>query len=150
MVRSSDDFELKLTVNQILSIIQSNFGVNFEPFGKARTELNFESGKNTELNENKPNLQVFLSETTSGWKAEKNNILLDKFQQVHTQITGKGAEIKAIHAGLECGFLKDYLPNSNVISFGPQIEDAHSPLEHVKISSVEEFYRILQLLLASL
>lgn len=197
MVRSSDDFELQLAVNQILNIVQSNFEVNFEPFGKSKTELKIKKILNTDPNkeknilktnctnsqdslenvdqnmenknsQNNPtnnsksnlktdlktdlenNLQIFLSETTSGWKAEKDNVLLDKFQKIHSQITGKNAEIKAIHAGLECGFLKDYLPKSNVISFGPQIDDAHSPKEHVKITSVEEFYCILQHLLANL
>ena len=56
----------------------------------------------------------------------------------------------AIHAGLECGQLTKYLPKADVISFGPDIRDAHTPRENVSIRSVEEFYRLLVELLGRL
>ncbi len=144
MARSSDDFELDLLVKQLLSIVQTAYAVQFGDFDKAKTELLpiFSYSKN--------DLKVILSATTAGWKTQVHNPLLDIFQIVHTKVTGQKAEVKAVHAGLECGFLKDYLPNSSVISFGPQIDDAHSPKEHVKISSVQEFYDILVELVAVL
>jgi dipeptidase D len=134
MLRSNDDYELEVFTNQILSVVKGVFGVSFGSFDKKATVLK---------DENNTSIKVVLSPTTSGWKAESDNPLLEVFQSSHTKITGQPAVVKAVHAGLECGFLKEYLPHSKIISFGPQIDDAHSPKEHVKISSVQEFYTIL-------
>ena len=147
MARSSDDFELDLLVKQLLGVVQTACNVQFSGFDKAKIEL---LPKNMSKNVLQTNLKVILSATTAGWKAQTHNPLLDIFQTIHTKVTGQKAEVKAVHAGLECGFLKDYLPKSSVISFGPQIDDAHSPKEHVKISSVQEFYNVLVELVAVL
>jgi dipeptidase D len=65
-------------------------------------------------------------------------------------VFGNRPEIKAIHAGLECGLLIERKPGMDAVSIGPQIENAHSPDECVQISSVQRFYRHLTALLESL
>ena len=52
-------------------------------------------------------------------------------------------EVKAIHAGLECGIIKERYPDMDMISFGPTIMGAHSPDERVQISTVEKFWDLL-------
>jgi dipeptidase D len=52
-------------------------------------------------------------------------------------------QIKACHAGLECGILGAHFPNMDMISFGPNIRAAHSPDECVQISSVQKFWGYL-------
>ncbi len=59
-------------------------------------------------------------------------------------------EIKAIHAGLECGLLLEKVPGMDAVSIGPQIEGAHSPEERVQISSVAKFYKHVAALLEDL
>ena len=48
---------------------------------------------------------------------------------------GKEPEVVAIHAGVECGILKEKLGDLDMISFGPDIIDIHTPNEHMSISS---------------
>jgi len=57
---------------------------------------------------------------------------------------GKKPEIKAIHAGLECGLLGGIYPNWDMISFGPTIRFPHSPDEKVNIKSVGKFWDFLK------
>ncbi len=85
-----------------------------------------------------------------GWKPELASPLLARFQEVHRRLTGKDAEILAIHAGLECGILREKLPGMDAISFGPIITGAHSPDEGVKIDSVGRFWELLKAVLAEL
>ena len=65
-------------------------------------------------------------------------------------IYGKEPEVKAIHAGLECGLIGEKVPGIDMISFGPQIEFPHSPGERVSIPSVERFWQVLQAALVRL
>ena len=53
------------------------------------------------------------------------------------------AEVKAIHAGLECGIINERYPEMDMISFGPTIIGAHSPAEKVQISTVKKFWDLL-------
>jgi dipeptidase D len=59
-------------------------------------------------------------------------------------------QIKACHAGLECGILGKHFPKMDMISFGPNIRGAHSPDECVQISSVQKFWEFLLSTLASI
>ena len=64
-------------------------------------------------------------------------------QKTYENLYGKTPEIKAIHAGLECGLLGGVYPNVDMISFGPTIRSPHSPDEKVNIESVEKFWNFL-------
>jgi dipeptidase D len=78
-----------------------------------------------------------------GWKPEPGSDIVRTAQAVHEGVFGKAAELIAMHAGLECGVIGEKYPGMQMISFGPQIVDVHSPSERVKISSVGPFYRLL-------
>ena len=78
-----------------------------------------------------------------GWKPNLQSPILGVLKQVHVEKLGLEPEIKAIHAGLECGIIGEKLPGMDMISFGPQIEFPHSPDERVKIDSVGVFYELL-------
>ncbi len=75
-----------------------------------------------------------------GWKPNPDSAILKTMQQVYNQRFGKVPEIKAIHAGLECGLLGAVYPNWDMISFGPTIRSPHSPDEKVNIPSVDKFW----------
>ena len=62
---------------------------------------------------------------------------------IYREIFSAEPQIKACHAGLECGILLQHLPNVDMISFGPNIRAAHSPDEKVQISSVQKFWGYL-------
>jgi dipeptidase D len=78
-----------------------------------------------------------------GWKPNLNSQILKIMQKVYQDKWGKIPEIKAIHAGLECGILGSVYPNWDMISFGPTIRFPHSPDEKVNIDSVNLFWQFL-------
>lgn len=84
------------------------------------------------------------------WQYEAESKLRDITVKTYEELYGKSPEISSIHAGLECGLLKGILPNTEMISFGPDIKDAHTPLEHMSISSVERVWEFTKKLLANL
>jgi dipeptidase D len=78
-----------------------------------------------------------------GWKPNPNSAILKTMLKVYEQKYGRVPEIKAIHAGLECGILGAAYPHWDMISFGPTIRYPHSPDEKVHIGSVSKFWDYL-------
>lgn len=78
-----------------------------------------------------------------GWKPNMDSAILKTMQKVYNDKWGKVPEIKAIHAGLECGILGSAYPNWDMISFGPTIRYPHSPDEKVNIETVSLFWQFL-------
>ncbi len=87
--------------------------------------------------------KVILDGTYPGWKPNMKSAILITMQDVYQKLYGRIPEIKAIHAGLECGLLGGVYPNWDMISFGPTIRFPHSPDEKVHIASVEKFWNFL-------
>ena len=85
-----------------------------------------------------------------GWKPNMASPLLALSKEVHVALFGREPEVKAVHAGLECGIIGEKFPGMDTISFGPTIRNAHSPDECVNIPSVEGFWRYLTAILARL
>jgi dipeptidase D len=75
-----------------------------------------------------------------GWKPNMKSPLLARARGVHQRLFGKEAEVRAIHAGLECGLLTEKYPELDMISYGPDIQGAHSPDERVRIPTVAKMW----------
>ncbi len=82
------------------------------------------------------------------WKPVMENSVLDTVVEVYKETFGEEPVITAIHAGLECGILRDKIGPIDVCSFGPTITGAHSPDEKVNIESVEKFWKLFKNTLA--
>ncbi len=78
-----------------------------------------------------------------GWKPNMNSIIMKVMDEVYAKMYQKKMEIKAVHAGLECGIIGGVYPNLDMISVGPTIRHPHSPDEKVHIGSVEKFWKFL-------
>ncbi|MCG6185869.1 aminoacyl-histidine dipeptidase [Maribellus maritimus] len=87
--------------------------------------------------------EVSFSGAYPGWKPNMDSPILKTMQDVYNKNFKKIPEIKAIHAGLECGILGGKYPNWDMISFGPTIRFPHSPDEKVNIESVKKFWDFL-------
>jgi len=87
--------------------------------------------------------KVKLSGSYPGWKPNMKSPILSTMQNVYNKMYGKVPEIKAIHAGLECGLIGGVYPGLDMISFGPTIRYPHSPDEKVNIETVKKFYDFL-------
>ena len=140
MVRSSDTFELKVATSEILS--QFELVVN-QKLKLDLSNLNLIHSKFTDL-------EIKLTRALTGWKHDPHNPLIQIVSDLHESILGFKPKIEAVHAGLECGALKSYLPNCHIISFGPTIENAHSPQESVEVKSVESCFKLLRSVISKL
>ncbi len=87
--------------------------------------------------------EVWFDGQYPGWKPNLDSAILKTMQEVYNNKFGKIPEIKAIHAGLECGILGSAYPNWDMISFGPTIRFPHSPDEKVNIESVAKFWTFM-------
>jgi dipeptidase D len=81
------------------------------------------------------------------WSPNPESPILKLAIMVYKSLFEKDPEVKAIHAGLECGIIGDKFPGMDMISFGPTILGAHSPDERVEIATVEKFWKLLKALL---
>ncbi|MHB8581265.1 MAG: aminoacyl-histidine dipeptidase [Ignavibacteriaceae bacterium] len=87
---------------------------------------------------------VKTNDNYSGWKPNLDSQILKISKDVFAKLFNKQPEIKAIHAGLECGILGDKFHGLDMVSFGPTIQGAHSPDERVNIETVGKFYSLLK------
>lgn len=87
--------------------------------------------------------EILDADSYPGWQPNLDSPVLKLGKEVFKEKYGKDPEIKAIHAGLECGILADKYPGLDMVSFGPTIQGAHSPDEKVNIKDVEKFYTLL-------
>ena len=86
------------------------------------------------------------------WQYKPNSDLRDIACKLYEDLTGNKPVIKAIHAGLECGFFADALKNNDIdiLSFGPNMDGVHSPDEYLDINSADRVFGFLVELLKTL
>lgn len=78
-----------------------------------------------------------------GWQPDPASSVLLLVEDVHERLFGRRPRREATHAGLECGIIKKKCPGIDMISFGPDIVNCHSPSEKVHIPGVEKFWLLL-------
>ncbi len=78
-----------------------------------------------------------------GWKPNMDSPILKVAKSAYRSLYGKDPEVKAVHAGLECGVIGERIPGMDMISFGPTIQGVHSPDEKIYIDTVEKFWNFL-------
>lgn len=84
------------------------------------------------------------------WEYNANSKIREICQSVHKKMYGKEAEVVAIHAGVECGLFNEKLGNLDMISFGPNLYDVHTPEEHMSIASVKNTWEYLKEILKAI
>ena len=83
---------------------------------------------------------VTFGEGYPGWKPNTHSEILEIATASYKRLFGVDAQVKAIHAGLECGLFLDKYPSLDMISFGPTLQGVHSPDERMLIPTVEKFW----------
>ncbi len=86
---------------------------------------------------------------TDPWQPEWSSPLIDKCSDLWKKTTGENSKLEVTHGALECGVIGNLSGGMDMISFGPDIEDPHSPDERLKISSVGRVFDFLSQLLTS-
>jgi dipeptidase D len=81
------------------------------------------------------------------WPYNPNSTLLKTAQRVYKKIFNREAAATAVHGGLECGIFSAKFAaqnkNLDIISFGPNTYDYHTPDEKLSISSTERVWAFL-------
>ena len=83
------------------------------------------------------------------WTPNMQSALLERCRKVYKQLFDREAEVKSIHAGLECAIIGDKYEGMDMISFGPDLRDPHSPNEGLHIPSLGKVWQYMVALLAS-
>lgn len=78
-----------------------------------------------------------------GWKPNLGSPILNLAKKTYRALYGRDPEVKAIHAGLECGIIGEKYPGMDMVSFGPTLQGVHSPDEKIFIDSVDKFWKFL-------
>lgn len=85
-----------------------------------------------------------------GWEFKRESPLRELVCAEYERLTGKKANVGAIHAGLECGIINSALGGADIVSMGPNIFDIHTPNERLSVSSVERVCILTENVLAKL
>lgn len=94
--------------------------------------------------------RVVTSGIYPSWTPDPDAQLVTLCREAFLRVSGAAPTVKAIHAGLECGVLGEKLPGIQMISFGPDLQGAHSPQERVNVRSTERIWSFLLEVLRSL
>lgn len=82
------------------------------------------------------------------WPPAEHNELRDLAAAQYKKLFDKEPELRAVHAGLECGYWELVSPGLTTLSIGPTIMDLHSPTERLELATVELMERLLEALMA--
>ena len=74
-----------------------------------------------------------------GWKPNLKSHVLEVSRESYVKLFGHEPEVKAIHAGLECGLFLEKFPDLDMISFGPTLRGVHAPGEKLELASLDKF-----------
>ncbi|MBW2368504.1 MAG: aminoacyl-histidine dipeptidase [Deltaproteobacteria bacterium] len=83
------------------------------------------------------------------WQPNLDSELLKRCKTVYKELFGKEPVIEVIHAGLECGIIGSKYTGMEMISFGPDMKDAHSPDEKIEVASIGKVWTFLEGLIKS-
>jgi dipeptidase D len=83
------------------------------------------------------------------WTPDMNSTLLKRCDALYERLFDRKAKITALHAGLECAVIGAKYADMDMISFGPDIENPHSPGERLFIPSLDRLWAFLVALLRS-
>ncbi|MBQ9548860.1 MAG: aminoacyl-histidine dipeptidase [Bacteroidales bacterium] len=78
-----------------------------------------------------------------GWKPDLNSHVLALSVASYRRLFSQEPEVKAIHAGLECGLFLNKFPGLDMISFGPTLRGVHAPGERLELASLDKFVLLL-------
>ena len=95
----------------------------------------------------------YLTETIGGtygvdgdfpaWEYTSKSDLRDIMFKTYRKTFGCNPRLSGIHAGLECGTMYSKIEGIDIVSFGPEIQNIHTPKEKLSISSTKRTWEYL-------
>ena len=77
------------------------------------------------------------------WAFNPDSEMLKKVMNLYETKYNEKPNITAIHGGLECGLFVEKFPGIDIVAFGPDMHDLHTPEERLSISSTEWMWGFL-------
>ncbi|MDQ1266835.1 MAG: dipeptidase [Bacteroidota bacterium] len=135
LVQSSTNFAIVEThENEVYVLTSQRSSIESEKLNVAgKVRAAFELGGAT----------VTQGEGYPGWEPNIESPILKTAVNVFKDMFKKEPKIEAIHAGLECGLVSEKYPGMDMLSFGPNLVDVHSPDERIQISTVANAWNLL-------
>ena len=84
------------------------------------------------------------------WEYESESKLRDIAFDTYQRVFTRNPKLRGFHAGLECGVFFKKIEDVDIISFGPNISNIHTPKEKLSISSAARVYDYLIEILKSI
>lgn len=81
------------------------------------------------------------------WTYTGTSELADAYIETAKRLYGLEVRKTVLHAGLECGIVKEHIPEMQIVSCGANASNIHSPAEALELASFERFFGILKDLL---
>lgn len=79
-----------------------------------------------------------------GWQPNLESRIMHIASDAYEELYGIKPAVKAIHAGLECGLFLTKFPDLDMVSFGPTLQNVHSPSERMNIPAVDRYWHQLR------
>ena len=147
-------FEMNKSIKGLVEFSR-NFGVmeTAEDLSEVRLTFHTRSSRESQMKVSIDQLEAyaeFIGATLEhgarypGWAYAEISPLRDAYSASYKELFGAEVEITTIHAGLECGIIKERVPEMDIISCGPIVLDLHSPEESMDIASFERFFTIIK------
>lgn len=84
------------------------------------------------------------------WEFKQDSPLKDIAIKVYKNMYNDTPKVETVHAGLECGLISRKIPDMDMISYGPNLYDIHTPNERASISSINRVYEYTLKILESI
>ena len=94
--------------------------------------------------------QILLKDEYPAWEYNEESALRSVMQKTYAEMFGEEARVEVTHGGLECGIFYGKIDGLDVVSFGPNIKDIHTPKEKLSISSAKRMWDYLLKVLEAL
>ena len=130
-VRMKDDSKIEVTTSQRSSLESRKLDI------AGQVEAHFQLA----------GAEVTHSDGYPGWSPNVESKIMKISSEAYEELFGVKPQIKAIHAGLECGLFLNKNPELDMVSFGPTMRGVHSPDEKLLIPTVDKFWKHLCLTL---
>jgi dipeptidase D len=77
------------------------------------------------------------------WEFCEDSEIRNKAFEVYQKLFLQNPRLRGFHAGLECGVFYKKIEGIDIVSFGPDITNIHTPKERLSISSAKRVYEYL-------
>lgn len=130
----------------------SNLGIVHLEQGRIRITVSVRSSVNHVWNEQLAELENIAKQYGASfgsrgaypaWEFKKESTLRPLMADIYRELYGKDPVVEMTHGGLECGIFSERLPGLDCVSFGPDLQEVHTPRERMSIASVERTWKYL-------